>query len=577
MDQPGPKYATEETEKRIIDSWEPRFRQFDNPEKEKWLGQHNVDDTKTRTKITHLGFLGFGVIGSVCSVAYGIWRDSPGSPPAPAALVVIQFDFRAGSGVLRYKSAEISVSFKERRPGSNHPIVRQLFPTRNVSRSSLTASRSSTSMLSSDHFIWPPDEFIIRGKTRSDKCVQEPDEAIWNINETHGMTYQGPFQATVEVEATTALSLIKISNTPWSRDDPIQPILLRTFDRAVSSLIAAPSPAPKLECTSKTSGAVYRVQGIPVSCRRDQFIKALATALNIETSSIRVHSFTTNSYDTRKEMMSVLSFHTTCDVLEAKSIKKQWHLDISLQPQGSDPSPSAIANTKLTLDTHFLGFTVVGNTSADSAETEVDIVAVHGLGGHAYGSFKERGGSYMWLEDSLPAHLRAAWESSKAGCVARVLLYGYDARVESSISFQSIHDLAENLRGSLKAIRPDTIKKRPLIFIGHSLGGLIIKELLLIQAEPGSDEMDMFSLRATGGVLFFGVPHRGMDNSALLSVIGSQANHEFLKSLRIGSPELEKQWQMFSSDPILEESVIFSFFETCMSGTAKMVRAIPIS
>ncbi|KAF9767122.1 hypothetical protein IL306_000365 [Fusarium sp. DS 682] len=412
MDQPGPNYATEETEKRILDSWEPRFRQFDNPEKEKWLGQHNVDDTKTRTKITHLEFLGFGVIGSVCSVAYGTWRDSSGNPPAPAALVVMQFDFRAGSGVLRYKSAEISVSFKERTPGSSHPIVRQLFPARNV-------SRSSTSMVSSDHFIWPPDEFIIRGKTWSDKGVQEPDEVIWNINETYGskfgicepvklaliVTYQGPFQATVEVEATTALSLIKISNTPWSRDDPMlfdgitpkgRPLPgteLNEIDSqtladyialaspsssalstAVSSLMAAPSPSPKLESTSKTSGAVYRVQGIPASCRRGQFIKALATALNIETSSIRVHSFTTNPYDTRKEMMSVLSFHTTSDVLEAKSIKKQWHLDISLQPQGSDPSPSANANTKLTLDTHFLGFTVVGNTSADSAEIEVEYV-----------------------------------------------------------------------------------------------------------------------------------------------------------------------------------------------------------
>jgi protein SERAC1 len=85
-------------------------------------------------------------------------------------------------------------------------------------------------------------------------------------------------------------------------------------------------------------------------------------------------------------------------------------------------------------------------------------VAVHGLGGHAYGSFKERGGSYMWLEDSLPAHLRAAL----AGCTARILLYGYDARVENSPSFQSVHDLAERLRGSLRAIRPVSTMARQL-------------------------------------------------------------------------------------------------------------------
>ncbi|KAM3509182.1 hypothetical protein MY11210_006437 [Beauveria gryllotalpidicola] len=33
---------------------------------------------------------------------------------------------------------------------------------------------------------------------------------------------------------------------------------------------------------------------------------------------------------------------------------------------------------------------------------ELEIIAVSGLGGHAFGSFKERGGSNMWLRDSLP-------------------------------------------------------------------------------------------------------------------------------------------------------------------------------
>lgn len=97
-----------------------------------------------------------------------------------------------------------------------------------------------------------------------------------------------------------------------------------------------------------------------------------------------------------------------------------------------------------------------------------------------------------------------------------------------------------------------------------------------MQNEPGGDETDMLNLRATGGALFFGVPHRGMDNSALLAAIGLQANREFLESLRIGSPELEKQSQLFSSVSALDGSVIFSFFETCISGTAKMVSSFSI-
>ncbi|KAK2477469.1 hypothetical protein H9L39_09957 [Fusarium oxysporum f. sp. albedinis] len=585
MDQPNPTYAVAETEEGIPISWEPRWCQFDHLKEELWLGQHNVDDTSTRTKITHIDFFGLGVIGSVCSVAYGTWSDSPTSPTSPAALVVMQFDFRAGSGPLRYKSAEISISFKGQKPGTSHPVIHQFFPTSNKSRSSQPALRRSASMLPSDPFIWSPDEYIIRGKTWLSKGVQEPDEVTWTINEIHGskfgicepvklafiVAHRGPFQATVEVEATTAISLIKISNTPWSQDDPLlfdcithkgMPLPATNLNElesqaladyialaspsssalstVVSGLVTAPSSSPKQESTSTSSGAVYRVQGIPATCIRGQFIKGLATALNLDATSIRIHSFMANPYGTRVEMMSVLSFHKTPEFLCVKSTKKEWHLDVTLPSQGTESTPAENTAIKLLFDTHFLGFSVVGTPFANSDQIEVDIVAVHGLG------------------------------AALAGCAARILLYGYDARVENTISFQSIHDLAGRLRGSLRAIRPGIIKKRPLVFIGHSLGGLIIKELLVMQNEPGGDETDMLNLRATGGALFFGVPHRGMDNSALLAAIGLQANREFLESLRIGSPELEKQSQLFSSVSALDGSVIFSFFETCISGTAKM-------
>jgi protein SERAC1 len=419
MDEPVPNYASAEPEAGILDSWEPRFCHFDNPKEDLWLGQHNVDDTSTRTKITHIDFLGLGVIGSVCSVAYGTWRDSPSRPTTPAALLVMQFDFKAGSGPLRYKSAEISISFKGQKPGASHPVIHQLFPTSTKSRSSQPASRKSASILSSDPFIWPPDEFVIRGKTWSSKGAQEPDEVIWNINETHGskfgicepvklgliVTHQGPFQATVEVEATTAFSLIKISNTPWSRDDPLlfdcvthkgRPLpgtelngldsqtladyialanpSSSALSAVVSSLMTAPSSSPKRESASTSSGALYRVRGIPASCLRGQFIRSLATALGLETSSIRVHSFMPNPYGSREEMMSVLSFHTTPDFLQTKSSKKEWYLNITLPPQGNESDLNANTNTKLLFDTHFLGFSVVGTTSADPTEIEVEYV-----------------------------------------------------------------------------------------------------------------------------------------------------------------------------------------------------------
>lgn len=54
----------------------------------------------------------------------------------------------------------------------------------------------------------------------------------------------------------------------------------------------------------------------------------------------------------------------------------------------------------LDLDINFHGFTPL-HSRADSW-TACDIVALSGLNGHAFGSFKQRGGPFMWLRDDLP-------------------------------------------------------------------------------------------------------------------------------------------------------------------------------
>jgi hypothetical protein len=71
------------------------------------------------------------------------------------------------------------------------------------------------------------------------------------------------------------------------------------------------------------------------------------------------------------------------------------------------------------------------------------LIAISGLGGHAFGSFKEKGGSHMWLRDSLPNDLPKT----------RILIYGYDTQLENSTSFQSIDDLGISLRSSINNIR----------------------------------------------------------------------------------------------------------------------------
>ena len=68
---------------------------------------------------------------------------------------------------------------------------------------------------------------------------------------------------------------------------------------------------------------------------------------------------------------------------------------------------------------------------------DISIVAVTGLAGHAYGSWKVRNGNYMWLQDSLPDDL------VKLGSV-RIMTYGYNTTLtEVTRRVDSLDGLAD--------------------------------------------------------------------------------------------------------------------------------------
>ena len=71
----------------------------------------------------------------------------------------------------------------------------------------------------------------------------------------------------------------------------------------------------------------------------------------------------------------------------------------------------------------------------------------------------------MWLRDSLPYDLGSA----------RVFVYGYDAHLVGSQSFQELDDLSAALRDNIRGIHQDTKSPKPMIFIAHGIGGLLVK------------------------------------------------------------------------------------------------------
>jgi protein SERAC1 len=101
------------------------------------------------------------------------------------------------------------------------------------------------------------------------------------------------------------------------------------------------------------------------------------------------------------------------------------------------------------------------------------LIAISGLGGHAFGSFKERGGDHMWLRDALPYDITG--EDSNAP-ILRVMIHGYESSLQNSDSFQNLEDIGTSFHSSLRSLAIAG-SFRPIILVAHSLGGLVVKEV----------------------------------------------------------------------------------------------------
>ncbi|KAF2148051.1 hypothetical protein K461DRAFT_298150 [Myriangium duriaei CBS 260.36] len=220
-------------------------------------------------------------------------------------------------------------------------------------------------------------------------------------------------------------------------------------------------------------------------------------------------------------------------------------------------------NSLFVVDDDFLGITTLYMPSA--VEHKLDIIAISGLGGHAFGSFKQRHGLHMWLRDALPHDLR----NTKSGSpMARVMIYGHESQVAGSNSMQNLADLASSFRHTLLSVMRDN---KPTIFLAHSLGGLIAKEAL-IRLAKSSQKADQDFLEKVCGVVFFGVPHHGMDSRSLRSMAGDGPNRFLIESLdQRNSHVLNVQRREFL-EAFKEKGIsFFCFYETEASPTAQEV------
>ncbi|KAK0642178.1 Alpha/Beta hydrolase protein, partial [Cercophora newfieldiana] len=142
------------------------------------------------------------------------------------------------------------------------------------------------------------------------------------------------------------------------------------------------------------------------------------------------------------------------------------------------------------------------------------IVAIHGFRGHAmntwtYSDPASSSAPYMWIRDLIPIRLPGA----------RVMSFGYDASLLSG-STGSVWEVAKQLLNSLRNYRnTPTLQRRPIIFIAHSLGGLVVKAALALSRSQGGIYGSTHD--ETCAIAFFGTPHRGSKKASWARIIAS--------------------------------------------------------
>ncbi|KAF8536884.1 hypothetical protein BDD12DRAFT_982516 [Trichophaea hybrida] len=155
----------------------------------------------------------------------------------------------------------------------------------------------------------------------------------------------------------------------------------------------------------------------------------------------------------------------------------------------------------LSLDRHFRGLTPLNKNEGDAV---VDVVTVTGLAGHSFGSWRHLQTYRMWLKDFLPKDIK----------FTRIMSYGYDSRLleGSDTNTETLQDYRRNFLEHLENSRVSA-KDRPIILLGHSLGGILVLQAL-IRAK--------WLFTSMCGLFLFGTPHLGLQTAELKALLKTE-------------------------------------------------------
>ncbi|CAG8897091.1 unnamed protein product [Penicillium egyptiacum] len=206
----------------------------------------------------------------------------------------------------------------------------------------------------------------------------------------------------------------------------------------------------------------------------------------------------------------------------------------------------------------------------------VDILFVHGLTGNRETTWTFKPTRQLWPQHFLAKDLPNA----------RIITFGYDGDIIGALKVagsNTLRDHGKTLAHDLAVWRKRSKSDhRPLIFVAHSLGGLVTEQALLI-CRGAAQQHYKDVLDSTAAIAFMGTPHLGSNKAAWalpltrLANVLRTANKELIQALAPGSEMLANLQQEFHT--MLEDRrnhgkklEMFCFYEELeVTGVGKIV------
>jgi hypothetical protein len=138
--------------------------------------------------------------------------------------------------------------------------------------------------------------------------------------------------------------------------------------------------------------------------------------------------------------------------------------------------------------------------TANPEDTHANLVFVHGLGGSAFKTWNAG-------DDTELGYWPAKLAEDRPYCCVWVLQYTADI-LDSPLKRHKTIDLIDKGRWLVDQLVQHGVQEKPIVFVCHSLGGLLVKQALLFSQSLGPDSWRSVWAQ-TQAVFFLATPHTG--------------------------------------------------------------------